>query len=304
MPKKNPDRLPLRATSEGFFGLGLDERLIATLTELGYEEPTPIQREAIPPLLDRPDLIGQAATGTGKTAAFALPMLQRIAGAAATTAAQPSALILVPTRELAMQVAEAMHKYGRGWASRVLPIYGGQSFGAADPRRSKRGVDVVVATPGRALDHIRRETLDLDGIADPRARRGRRDARHGLRRGPRGDPRRDAGRAADGALLRDAAAAHRGDGQAAPERPGAHPDRDGNARQGRSAEGPADGVHRPARADKLEALGRVLDLENPTSALVFCRTRNEVDELTERSPPAATAPRRCTAASRRTSARA
>src|SRR6187551_2057049 len=94
----------------GFGNVGLDPRLVTTLTELGYEEPTPIQREAIPPLLAGRDLIGQAATGTGKTAAFALPMIQRIAEGGADRK-KPSALILVPTRELAMQVAEAMHKY-------------------------------------------------------------------------------------------------------------------------------------------------------------------------------------------------
>ena len=112
----------------GFTGLGLDERLIATLTALGYEEPTPIQREAIPPLLAGRDVLGHAATGTGKTAAFALPLLQRIAeqeGARGHT----SALVLVPTRELAMQVADAVHKYGRALGISVLPIYGGQAIG-------------------------------------------------------------------------------------------------------------------------------------------------------------------------------
>src|SRR3954454_15661188 len=99
--------------NDGVTNLGLDERVLKTLTELGYEEPSPIQREAIPLLLTGRDLIGQAATGTGKTAAFALPMLQRIA-AAGEKRGKPSAMILVPTRELAMQVAEAIHKYGHG----------------------------------------------------------------------------------------------------------------------------------------------------------------------------------------------
>src|SRR5205823_4700535 len=96
-----------------FESLGLDAPLIAALSALGYEEPTPIQREAIPPLLQGRDVLGQAATGTGKTAAFALPLLQRIG---ASTSATPSvrALVLVPTRELAMQVAEAVHRYGKG----------------------------------------------------------------------------------------------------------------------------------------------------------------------------------------------
>ncbi|HLM72555.1 MAG TPA: DEAD/DEAH box helicase, partial [Polyangiaceae bacterium] len=150
------------AVTDGFTTLGLDERLLRSLTELGYEEPTPIQREAIPPLLAGRDLVGQAATGTGKTAAFALPLLQLLAGRDEQRQ-EPSALILVPTRELAMQVAEAIHKYGRPLRIRVLPIYGGQSFGQ-QLRVLARGVDVVVATPGRALDHIDRGTLKLDSV--------------------------------------------------------------------------------------------------------------------------------------------
>src|SRR5690606_38097326 len=122
-----------------------------------------IQREAIPPLLAGRDLVGQAATGTGKTAAFALPLLQRLAARDAGVP-RPSALILVPTRELAMQVAEAVHRYGRLLGSSVLPIYGGQAYGP-QIRALDRGVDVVVATPGRALDHIGRRTLRLDGLA-------------------------------------------------------------------------------------------------------------------------------------------
>src|SRR4030088_183896 len=120
----SPDGSPSAA---GFFGLGLDPRVIEALAGLGYEEPTPVQREAIPPLLAGRDLLGQAATGTGKTAAFALPLLQRL-----TPDAPPRertvALILVPTRELAMQVAEAVHRYGRGLGVQVLPIYGGASM--------------------------------------------------------------------------------------------------------------------------------------------------------------------------------
>jgi ATP-dependent RNA helicase DeaD len=150
------------APDGGFASLGLDPRLLSELTSLGYEEPTPIQLQAIPPLLAGRDLLGQAATGTGKTAAFALPMLQRLAGDDGR-ASRTSALILVPTRELAMQVAQAVHRYGKGLGVRVLPIYGGQAIGQ-QLRALKRGVDIVIATPGRALDHIRRGTLDLSGV--------------------------------------------------------------------------------------------------------------------------------------------
>ena len=146
--------------SPGFASLGLEAPLLTTLETLGYEEPTPIQREAIPPLLSGRDLLGQAATGTGKTAAFALPMLQRIAHA---EKARPSALVLVPTRELAIQVGEAMQRYGKELRMSVLAVYGGQAIGP-QLHALKRGVDVVVATPGRALDHIRRGTLKLQKV--------------------------------------------------------------------------------------------------------------------------------------------
>ena len=173
--------------AKGFAALGLEAPLLSVLDELGYEEPTPIQRDAIPPLLAGRDLLGQAATGTGKTAAFALPLLQRVL-AGKRSGKGPALLVLVPTRELAMQVAEAMHRYGRKLGARVLPIYGGQSI-SQQFRALRRGVDVVVATPGRALDHIRRDTLDLDQRRGGRARRGGRDAGHGLQRGPGGHPR-------------------------------------------------------------------------------------------------------------------
>ena len=152
-----------RATGDEFTVLGLDSRLVETLVALGYEEPTPIQRATIPPLLAGRDLMGQAATGTGKTAAFALPLLQRL-DALGTARPKPSALILVPTRELAVQVAEAVHRYGRLIEGSVLPVYGGQSFGQ-QARALARGIDVVVATPGRALDHLRRATIELSGLS-------------------------------------------------------------------------------------------------------------------------------------------
>ena len=145
----------------GFAALGLDARLVDALVARGYSEPTPIQREAIPPLLAGNDLIGLAATGTGKTAAFALPLLQRIAAAGPRTT--PSVLVLVPTRELAIQVATAVARYGKPLNARVVAVYGGAGFGE-QVRALQRGTDVVIATPGRALDHLRRGTLVLDGV--------------------------------------------------------------------------------------------------------------------------------------------
>src|SRR5688572_2935242 len=144
-----------------FADLSLREELGRALSSLGYEEPTPTQREAIPLLLGRRDLLGQAATGTGKTAASALPILHRLNGG--ERGPDPVALVLVPTRELAVQVSQAFHRYGRELGARVLPIYGGQPIGR-QLQGLERGVDVVVATPGRALDHIGRGTLRLAGI--------------------------------------------------------------------------------------------------------------------------------------------
>src|SRR4051812_40465091 len=142
-----------------FLTLGLRSELTDVVSALGYEEPTPVQRETIPLLLTGKDLLGQAETGTGKTAAFALPMLQRIKEASAS-GRQTSGLVLVPTRELAMQVAEAVHKYAKSVGLSVLPLYGGAPM-HQQVAALQRGAHVVVATPGRALDHMRRNTLQL-----------------------------------------------------------------------------------------------------------------------------------------------
>src|SRR5690349_24807119 len=161
-PSPDSSQPPSPPADGGFLALGLSEELAGSVSALGYEEPTDIQREAIPPLLEGRDVLGQAATGTGKTAAFALPLLQRI-GSSNDGAQKIRGLILVPTRELAMQVAEAVHKYGRPLGVRVLPIYGGAPMGR-QLSALERGVDVVVATPGRALDHLGRGTLRLDSV--------------------------------------------------------------------------------------------------------------------------------------------
>ena len=155
-----PDPEPETDPSSPFAALGLAEPLIRSLIEVGYEAPTPIQEAAIPPLLAGRDLIGQAQTGTGKTAAFGLPMLQAVDAAER----QVQGLVLAPTRELAIQVAEALHTYGRHLPQlAVLPIYGGQSLGDQQ-RRLERGAQVVVGTPGRVMDHLRRGALRLDRL--------------------------------------------------------------------------------------------------------------------------------------------
>ncbi|HVR44505.1 MAG TPA: DEAD/DEAH box helicase [Thermoanaerobaculia bacterium] len=144
-----------------FAALGLGEVLVRNLAVLGYEVPTPIQERTVPLLLAGRDLIGQAQTGTGKTAAFALPILQKLD----PSQRRIQALVLTPTRELAMQVAEAFHSYARGIEPHVsvIPVYGGAPIGA-QLRRLERGVHVVVGTPGRLVDHLDRGTLDLSSI--------------------------------------------------------------------------------------------------------------------------------------------
>ncbi|MDP1803926.1 MAG: DEAD/DEAH box helicase, partial [Acidimicrobiales bacterium] len=258
-----------------FADLGLRPELLAALAGLGYEEPTPIQREAIPPLIAGKDLLGQAATGTGKTAAFALPLLQHLAPV--NRPKRPAALVLVPTRELAIQVSEAVHRYGKELGVRVLPIYGGQpifrQLSALD-----RGVDVVVATPGRALDHIGRGTLPLDGLkvvvldeADEMLDMGfAEDIEAILQSTP----------AERQTVLFSATMPARIDGMAR-----RHLRSPVKIHMGRSAvdSGQAPLVRQVAyvvpRAFKTATLGRILDVESPAAAIVFCRTRDEVDQI-------------------------
>ena len=142
-----------------FTDLNLQPQLVQAVTELGYTSPTPIQTGVIPLMLDGRDIIGQAQTGTGKTAAFALPMIQTIQ----TGQKYIQGLVLVPTRELATQVAGAISDLGRHTGVNVLAVYGGQAYGS-QIGQLRRGVDIVVGTPGRLLDLIYRSVLDLGGI--------------------------------------------------------------------------------------------------------------------------------------------
>ncbi len=143
-----------------FSELGLPEPILRAVQEQGYEQPSPIQAESIPSLLEGRDILGQAQTGTGKTAAFALPLLARID----PNLRQPQLLILAPTRELAIQVAEACQQYSKHLKGlNVLPIYGGQSY-TVQLKQLQRGAQVVVGTPGRVMDHMRRKTLKLNDL--------------------------------------------------------------------------------------------------------------------------------------------
>jgi ATP-dependent RNA helicase DeaD len=261
----------------GFADLGLRDELLRALSSLGYEEPTPIQREAIPPLLARRDLLGQAATGTGKTAAFALPLLEHLPADRSERA--PSALVLVPTRELAVQVCEAIHRYGRELGTRVVPIYGGQPIGR-QLHALERGVDVVVATPGRALDHIGRGTLTLDSIqvvvldeADEMLDMGFAEDIEAILEGTPAGRQTVLFSATMPARINAIVRRHLQD----PVRI--------KVERAKESEGGEPLVRQSAyvvhRAHKPAALGRILDVEAPAAALVFCRTRTEVDQLTE-----------------------
>jgi ATP-dependent RNA helicase DeaD len=151
---------PREPTAAAFGDLGLSAPVLEALAVVGYESPSPIQAATIPVLLAGHDMLGQAQTGTGKTAAFALPILSRIT----VRGGPPQCIVLVPTRELAIQVAEAFQRYAakiKGF--HVLPIYGGQSY-TPQLMSLKRGAHVVVGTPGRVMDHIKRGTLDLGGV--------------------------------------------------------------------------------------------------------------------------------------------
>ena len=262
-----------------FASLGLNDALLKAVTALGYEEATPIQVATIPLILAGTDLQAQAATGTGKTAAFALPMIQLLAQEKKTGRIRTRGVVLVPTRELAMQVAEAIHKYARGTGLTVVPLYGGASM-MQQIRALERGADIVVATPGRALDHIRRKSFVLDAVK--------------LLVLDEADEMLDMGFAEDIDTILESTPEERQTAlfsatmparlKAIAERHLRKPERINIAGE-KTAAGKMPRVRQVAyivaRAHKATALQRVLDVESPTSAIVFCRTRIEVDTLVE-----------------------
>lgn len=146
-----------------FDSLGLAPALLRALADYGYTTPTPIQAAAIPPALEGHDLLAAAQTGTGKTAAFALPLLQKLSTSGQTMTRRPRALILTPTRELAAQVHENLRDYGKHMQVSATTIFGGVSMGP-QINALRRGVDVVIATPGRLMDHMQQRTLDLSAV--------------------------------------------------------------------------------------------------------------------------------------------
>jgi ATP-dependent RNA helicase DeaD len=264
-----------------FSDLPLRAELLAVVDDLGYTQPSPIQAQAITPLVEGRDLLGQAATGTGKTAAFALPMLERMADLRPDheRGSAPFGLILAPTRELALQVSEAVTRYGARLRARVLTVYGGAPVGP-QLKALHQGVDVVVATPGRAIDLMNRGALklhDLEMVVLDEA-----------------DEMLDMGFVEDIETLLDATPDTRQVVLFSATMPRRietlaqkylrEPVTVRIAREEQIA-GEAPQVRQTAylvpRTHTTAALGRVLEAERPKAAIVFCRTRLDVDAVTE-----------------------
>ncbi|MGI8551894.1 MAG: DEAD/DEAH box helicase [Dehalococcoidia bacterium] len=256
----------------GFEALNLVPALLQAVQSLGFEEPTPIQRRAIPLMLSGRDVIAQAQTGTGKTAAFALPLLQQLD----REQRSPQALILVPTRELAVQVAGSVHALGRPLNVSVLPIYGGQPI-ERQLRALRFGVQVIIGTPGRILDHLRRESLKLEGVRTLIL--------------DEADEMLDMGFEEDIEAILSAVPAER---QTAlfsatiPARITALAKRYMKDATRVAIESERLTVpqikqtyYEVAPRAKLDALTRILDMEVPGSAIIFCRTKRDVDEIGE-----------------------
>jgi ATP-dependent RNA helicase DeaD len=255
-----------------FEELGLSPALLKSLKDVGFEAPTPIQVETVPLLLAGHDLIGQAQTGSGKTAAFGLPIIEAIDPKVRAV----QALVLAPTRELAIQVSEALHKLGRHKEVETLPIYGGQPY-ERQFRGLQRGAQVVVGTPGRVMDHMRRGTLNLDQVrffvldeADEMLDMGFiEDIEWILSQAPENRqtalfsatmPPRIAELAAR--YLRE-------------------PKHVSVAGKQMTVPQVRQSSYEVPRARRIDALTRILDAETPQSAMIFCRTKVGVDELGE-----------------------
>ena len=264
------EEVPIAAP--GFRALGLGEHAMRAIIEAGFEAPTPIQEQAIPFLLQGLDLIGQAQTGTGKTAAFALPLAERLD----PTQSHTQAIVLLPTRELCIQVAQETHNLTKYCRLRVLPIYGGQPIDR-QLRALSMGAHVVVGTPGRVLDHLRRGTLNLSRIrivildeADEMLNMGfLEDVEEILKSAS--DTRQTA---LFSATMPPRIAALARDYLKDPQRVSIESKRRTVAQVSQS-------YYEVLPSQKVEALARILDHETPGSTIIFCRTRREVDELGE-----------------------
>jgi len=255
-----------------FRHLDLHPHLVQAVTELGYTTPTPIQAAVIPVMLAGQDVMGQAHTGTGKTAAFALPLLQRLG--APQRPGYVRALILVPTRELALQVTQAMLDYGRHQSIQVLAVYGGQPY-SPQLRQLKQGVDVVVGTPGRLLDLMQRQALDLSKVSSVVL--------------DEADEMLSMGFIEDIETILQSTPSHRQTALFSATLPPEirrladqylhHPQSITIAQPQRTVATTAQRYYQVHAADKLAALTRLLEVEDVSSALIFTRTRVGTGEL-------------------------
>jgi ATP-dependent RNA helicase DeaD len=263
-----------------FTSLNLREELVQTVTALGYTEPTAIQAAMIPVMLTGVDVIGQAQTGTGKTAAFALPILHNF-----KSNRKPQALILTPTRELALQVAEAMLAYGRLLKVRVLPVYGGQPY-APQISQLKRGVDIVVGTPGRLIDLMERNLLDLSDVktvvldeADEMLNMGFIESVEAILAATPTERQTALFSATVPVRIRKLAERFMRDPQAVSVK-----------RETMTVKATEQRYYLVHESDKLNALTNLFEMETITSALIFARTRIETtrlaSELSQRGFPA------------------
>ncbi|MGN6780958.1 MAG: DEAD/DEAH box helicase [Marmoricola sp.] len=257
-----------------FSDLGLADPVLRAVQEVGYETPSPIQAAAIPPLLEGHHVVGLAQTGTGKTAAFALPVLSRID----VSDARPQALVLAPTRELALQVSEAFERYAaRLKGLRVLPVYGGQGYGV-QLSALRRGVHVVVGTPGRVMDHLDKGTLDLSALrfvvldeADEMLNMGFAEDVEQILSGTPEDKQVALFSATMPAQIRRMTRKHAPDAVEISVK----------ART-QTAANISQRYLKVAHHQKLDALTRVLEVENFDGMIIFVRTKNATEELAER----------------------
>ena len=255
-----------------FADLNLSEPLARAITQMGYETPTPIQEKSIPLLLAGRDLIGQANTGTGKTAAFGLPLIQMTDAASLKT----QTIILEPTRELAVQVANSLQELSKYTRLRVVPVYGGQPIDRQF-RALRDGAQVVVGTPGRVLDHLKRGTLTLDSLrlcvldeADEMLALGFLEEVEGI-----------LAQMPDERQVAFFSATMPPRIAALTQKYLRNPARVVIASQGRTVDTTNQSYYEVPPGQKLEVLGRILALETPGPTIIFCRTRQETNDVAE-----------------------
>lgn len=252
-----------------FYNFGLSDEVLNALSEMGFEEPTPIQEIAIPPAMEGQDIVGRAQTGTGKTASFGVPIVEKV-----QRGTSPFAMILAPTRELAVQVAAELNNIGKNKGTLAVPIYGGQAIDR-QIRSLKKGVDIVVGTPGRVLDHIRRRTLVLKNIrilvldeADEMLNMGFIDDIETIMKETPSDRQTMLFSATMPREILRIASKYMNDPQEVAV------DRE------KMVVPKIEQIFYEVREDdKIKALTRLLDVEDPSLTLVFCHTKRDVDAV-------------------------